>query len=467
MNQRKQHMSMLAALLVLALVIGLVAGFVPTTAQAASSSELKAQLNALKKQKSNLEAEIRGLRNQISENSSEIERMVAEKNVIDQEIFLLLQQIDNINNQIATYSMLIADKQEELVAAEAKFNALMAENKERIQAMEEEGEVTYWSVLFQANSFADLLDRFNMIQEIAASDKRRLDALNAAAKVVADAKLVLEEEKVGLEDTRKTLNDTQAELETKREEADALLVDLVNKGMEYELLVEMSEIAQAQLMIDIANKEDEYDDAIYREWLATSVPPTTKPKPPSQTEPPASTTPTTPPAETKPGETTAPTESKPEESKPEETTKPSETTKPTEPEETKPEKVTWKVPISYTKVTSRFGYREDPVYGGTRFHYGVDLAAPKGRPIYATRAGKVSIASYDSECGYYVQINHGDGFKSVYMHMTNYVVSKGQQVSQGQLIGYCGSTGKSTGPHLHFGISKNGSYVNPANYIPI
>ena len=463
MDKRKLHMSVLAGILALAMVIGLAAGFLPTTADAASSSELKTQLKVLKQQKAGLEAEIRNLRGQISENASEIERMVAEKNVIDQEIFLLYQQITNINNQIATYSMLIADKQEELVAAEARYADLLQENKERIQAMEEEGDVTYWSVLFQANSFADLLDRLNMVQEIAASDKRRLEELNAAAKVVAQAKAVLEEEKQGLEETKQTLDATQQELEAKREEADALLVELVNRGMEYEMLVEQSENAQAQLMIDIANKEDEYNDAIYREWLATSVPPTTKPKPPSQTEPPEVTTPTQPDETTKPtepGETTEPTE---------ETEKPSEETKPTEtePEETKPAKVTWKVPISYTKMTSPFGYRTDPVYGGKRFHYGVDLAAPQGRPIYATRAGTISIASYDSECGYYVQINHGDGYKSIYMHMTHYVVSRGQTVSQGQVIGYCGSTGKSTGPHLHFGISKNGSYVNPANYIPI
>ena len=460
MDKRKINKSVLAGVLALVLILGLAAGFLPATADATTSGELKAQLNALKQQKAGLEAEIRNLRNQISENSSEIERMVAEKNVIDQEIFLLYQQIANINNQIATYSMLIADKQEELVAAEAKYAQLMQENKERIQAMEEEGEVTYWSVLFQANSFADLLDRLNMVQEIAASDKRRLDELNAAAKVVAEAKAVLEEEKQGLEETKQTLDATQQELEAKREEANALLVELVDRGLEYEMLVEQSESAQAQLMIDIANKEDEYDDAIYREWLATSVPPTTKPKPPSQTEPPTATTPTEPgetTAPTEPGETTAPTEE----------TKPSEETKPTEPEATQPPKITWKVPINYTKMTSAYGYREDPVYGGKRFHYGVDLAAPEGRPIYATRAGTVSIASYDGECGYYVQINHGDGYKSIYMHMTHYVVSKGQKVSQGQVIGYCGSTGKSTGPHLHFGISKNGSYVNPAHYIPI
>ena len=457
MDKRKRTKSILAGVLALVLVIGLAVGFVPATAQAATSGELKAQLNALQQQNSNLQAEIRNLRSKLSENTDEIQRMVEEKNIIDQEIFLLYQQIDNINNQIATYSMLIADKQDELTAAQDKFDQLLAQNKERIQAMEEEGEVTYWSVLFQANSFADLLDRLNMVREIAAADKRRLEQLNAAAKEVSEAKAVLEEEKLALEETKKTLDTTQEELEVKRAEADALLVELVDRGMEYEAMVAMSEQTQAQLMLEIANKKDEYDNAVYREWLATSVPPTTKPKPPSQTTPPE-TTPTKP---TEPGETTEPTQ---ETTEPEETTKPTEETKP---QETKPAEESWALPIYYTAFTSAFGYRTDPVYGGSAYHYGVDLAAPTGTPIYASRSGTVSTATYDGSCGYYVQINHGDGYRSIYMHMTHYVVSAGQYVSRGQVIGYCGSTGKSTGPHLHFGISYNGSYVNPANYIPI
>ena len=98
-------------------------------------------------------------------------------------------------------------------------------------------------------------------------------------------------------------------------------------------------------------------------------------------------------------------------------------------------------------------------------HNGVDLACAQGTPIYAARSGQVTVAKYGTDAGYYVSINHGDGFASVYMHMTHYVVGVGQYVSQGQLIGYVGSTGASTGPHLHFGISKNGEYVNPMNYI--
>jgi murein DD-endopeptidase MepM/ murein hydrolase activator NlpD len=98
-------------------------------------------------------------------------------------------------------------------------------------------------------------------------------------------------------------------------------------------------------------------------------------------------------------------------------------------------------------------------------HYGIDLGAKEGTPIYAVRSGKVKTATYDSSAGYYVDIDHQDGFLTRYFHMTHYVVKKGDTVKAGQVIGYVGSTGTSTGPHLHFGMKYNGSYVNPAKYI--
>lgn len=439
MDKRKVYASVLAGALVLALLLSLVAGFIPT-AHAATSSELKVQLNALQAQNAAIGAQLAELRNQLSENSNEIEKMVAEKNIIDQEIFLLYQQINNINNQIATYSMLIADKQEELLAAQSKYDELWEKNRERIQAMEEEGEVTYWSVLFQANSFSDLLDRLNMVQEIAASDRRRLKELNEAAQVVKEMKVLLEEEKYALEETKESLNETQAELEVKREDADQLLKDLVAKGMEYETLVAQSEQAQAQLMISIANTQVQYNNALYQEWLATSVPATTKPLPPSQTEATTATDPT------KENQSGGNTDSNNGSSSTDEG---------------------WRVPIDYVQNTSPFGDRDAPTAGASSNHQGVDLAAPLNTPIYAARSGTVTIATYSNSAGYYVQIDHGGGTKSIYMHMTYFTVSAGQKVSQGQIIGYCGSTGISTGSHLHFGISQNGVYQNPNQYIPV
>ena len=409
----------------LIMLLGLIAGFIPTRASAATSGELWAQLEVLKEDKAKIDTQIAELQGKINANNGEMKEIVAQKDLVDQEISLLHEQVNNINSQISAYNLLIADKQEQLTAAEENFAYLTEKNKERIQTMEEEGEMSYWSVLFQANSFSDLLDRVNMVQEIAAADQRRLEELSAAAEKVATAKESLTQQKSDLEASKVELDATQLELDAKREEADALLSQLVEKGMEYEAYMEESEDLQAQLMIDIANKKDEYDKAKYQEWLATSVPPTTKPAAPSYTG--GSST----------GSNTG-------------------------------GGITWKVPISYTAFTSAFGWRTHPISGTRKFHQSVDLAAPTGRPIYATRAGTVSVASYQAGgAGNYVQINHGDGYRSIYMHMTHYIVSVGEYVAQGQVIGYCGSTGGSTGPHLHFGISYNGSYVNPANYIPI
>jgi murein DD-endopeptidase MepM/ murein hydrolase activator NlpD len=98
-------------------------------------------------------------------------------------------------------------------------------------------------------------------------------------------------------------------------------------------------------------------------------------------------------------------------------------------------------------------------------HKGVDLGAAKGTPIYASRSGVVTVATYHATAGNYVTINHQDGYRSTYMHMTHYVVKVGQYVYAGQLIGYVGSTGRSTGPHLHFGILYGDGYVDPMLYI--
>ena len=127
----------------------------------------------------------------------------------------------------------------------------------------------------------------------------------------------------------------------------------------------------------------------------------------------------------------------------------------------------WVVPIQYTNISSPFGNRTHPVAGEAQFHPAVDLAAPYGTPIVATRSGTVEMATYDDVSGYYVVINHLDGYDSRYMHMQKYIVEPGQFVVTGQIIGYCGASGVATGSHLHFAIYKNNTPVNPADYMTL
>lgn len=423
-NNRKKLVAILAGIMALMMLLTLLAGLIPR-AGATSSSEIKDQIEELKDQQKELKEQMKDLENKIDDNMGEMERIAAEKDIIDQEIFLLHEQVNNINEQIRVYGLLIADKQEELDAARARLQELTEINKERIKAMEENGKLSYWSVLFEANSFGDFLDRLNMVEEIHESDKRRLQALSDAANEVAAAQQELEQEKAALEITRDELAAAQLTLEEKRQEADQLLVQLNAKGQEYEAMMDRAEADAEELLADIAKKEKEYTEAKrqeYLQWLSTSVPETTKPKPSYS------------------GGNSVP-------------------------DSNVVAGIRWVIPINYRRLSSPYGWRIHPVYGDRRFHSGVDLAAAQGTPIYATRSGTVTTATYNSSAGYYVTINHGDGFSSSYLHMTHYTVKVGQSVSAGQVIGYCGSTGTSTGPHLHFTLYYNGSTVNPANYI--
>ena len=123
----------------------------------------------------------------------------------------------------------------------------------------------------------------------------------------------------------------------------------------------------------------------------------------------------------------------------------------------------WPCPSCYT-ITSNYGYRYLELYGYTRLHAGTDIGAQYGAEVTAAAAGNVTIATYGSGYGNYVMIAHADGSVTLYGHMSSLAVSAGQTVSQGDVIGYVGSTGNSTGPHLHFEVRINGSPVDPMQY---
>ena len=462
MKKRNRLVSILAGLMAAIMLLSLLVGILPVSASAKSSSEIKQEINALKGDQSAIWAELDALRGEQDANWESIEEMVEHKNNIDQQIGLLYTEIENINTQIRSYSELIAANQEELDEAEARLQELNEKNKERIQAMEEEGDISYWSVLFKAKSFTDLIDRLNMMEEIHRADQRRMNELSEAAQTVAEARTALESEKLALEDSRTELKASQAVLDEKRAEADELLAELNEDKRALDAMEADWEAEEAKLAAEIAAAEVEYTKALKAEEEARR---------------------------------------KEEERK----RKEEEERKRKEEEEKKKQEEankgsggsgnsggnnggsgnsggnnggsgnsggsgfvsgeSWGRPCSWIKLTSPYGYRIHPTTGQYKFHNGVDLANNQGTPIYAARSGKVTVDTYGSTYGYYVTINHGDGYSSLYAHMTRSVVDKGDTVKKGQLIGYMGSTGRSTGPHLHFSIFYNGSSVNPMNYI--
>ena len=362
----------------------------------------------MKDENAAIQSEIDTIRQSYQATTDQIQDLVNQKNAVDQEIALLHEQILNINQQVIAYGQLIADSQDELEDSQTRLDELNEKHKLRIRAMEEAGTVSYWQVLFRSNSFTDFLDRMTLMEEIAASDQRRLDEIQQVATEVSSTQAQMQQELRELDEAQTQLTESESLLAEKRTESDELLRSLAAQQEEFLLLLDDSEAKQDALMKEIAQKQKELSNAEYEEKLAKLALQGQNP----------------------------------------------------------PSSATWITPVSGYTITSAFGMRVHPVYKYQLMHNGIDMACPQGTPIYATRAGTVTTASYQAGgAGYYVSINHGDGFGSIYMHMTNYVVSKGQTVTAGQLIGYVGSTGVSTGPHLHFGVSYAGTYVNPMAYI--
>ncbi len=425
----KKITSIIAAILAIVLVLSLLLGLFASAASAAtdrvSSSQIKQQIDKLKKENKELKSELKALEKDLDKNSDEIEDIMDQKDAVEQQLSLLHEQIHNINEQIAAYAVLIADKQEELEAAEKHLEEVNEKHKERIRAMEESGGVSYWSVIFGAKSFSDLLDWMNIVDEIATADQLRLQELETAAQEVAAAKDALKAEQESLETTKTEMAEMQAEQEKKSQEADVLLKQLVAKSDELEEAMEKYEKDLADAEQKQAELEHDYKIALDREeeekrlnqYIASNG-----------------------------GGLKVDKEGR-----------------------------TWVIPCSYIRISSRFGYRTHPVTGEKQsFHKGVDFSAAckmrkdgtTGSPIYATRSGVVIRARKGTTEGWFVTIDHGDGFRSVYMHMCQKpFVQEGQTVYAGEVIGCIGTTGRSTGNHLHFGISLNGTYVNPLNYI--
>jgi murein DD-endopeptidase MepM/ murein hydrolase activator NlpD len=445
MNNKKFWVSLLAGIMAGIMILTLLLQLIPVPTQAATSSEIKNQIEQLEKEQAERQKELDRLEAQRKNNLSEMKDIINQKKIVDQQVALLYEQIDSMNDQIAAYAVMIADKQAELDKANEDLQEMKQKHMERLRAMEEDGSLSYWSVLFEANSFTDLLDRLNMIQEIANADQKRIEEMSEASKVVEQTRVTLQQEQAALQESRQEMAVKQVELDLKSKESEELLASLIAKGEEYEKWMAEEEDKLSNLEDELANMQVEYDRVKYQEWLATSVPPTTKPSSGSSSGSSSSS------GNGEYSETiwragTAMTPNT-------------------------VDGITWYTPCDYNRISSTFGMRFHPIDKIWKMHKGVDFAIGH-TPIYASRPGVVALAGWDNSAGWWVVIDHVDGFRSVYMHMCKRPsVKNGDFVAAGQEIGCVGSTGSSTGNHLHFGIQLYNSslgkyeYVNPLLYV--
>lgn len=444
MNNKKFWVSLLAGIMAGIMILSLLLQLIPP-AKAATSSEIKDQIEQMEKDQAEMQKELDRLESQRKENLSEMKDIINQKNIVDQQVALIFEQIESMNDQIAAYAVMIADKQAELDQANEDLQKMKQKHMERLRAMEEDGALSYWSVLFEANSFTDLLDRLNMIQEIANADQKRIEEMSKASKLVEETRLSLQQEQAALQESRQEMAVKQAELNLKSKESEELLASLIAKGEEYEKWMDEQEDKLADLEDELANMQVEYDKVKYQEWLATSVPPTTKPSS---------------------GSSSGSSSSSGNGSYSETIWRSGTAMTPNT-----VNGITWYTPCDYNRISSTFGMRLHPVDKIWKMHKGVDFAIGH-TPIYATRPGVVVISGWDNSAGYWVVIDHVDGFRSVYMHMCKKpYVKVGDFVGAGQELGCVGSTGSSTGNHLHFGIQVYNSslgkyeYVNPLLYV--
>lgn len=414
-KDRRGFMTRLVCIVLCILMVGgLMTSALIIIVSGASSSEIRKELNALEAQASEIAKQSAALEEKLEANASETQTTIEKKTAIDQRISITEAEIQNTNHQIQQYSLLIAEKQSELEDSEDELAKANERYKARLRAMEESGKISYWSILFQANSFSDLLSRIDSIHEVAEADNRMLDEMQLLSDQIAADRQELETELAALEDVKTELADLEATLQTQRAEADELLLELAdaynNLTDEYLANAAREEELQAELIkVQLA-----YEAALSAEQKAALA---------QQN------------ANNIAGGGGSGGSSG------------------------------FTAPLSYLTVTCAFGPRIHPLWGTPSNHTGVDLAAGQGTPIYAIASGTVTAAGYSDAYGYNVTIAHGGGFGSMYAHMTHYTVSVGQPVSQGQVIGYVGATGWSTGPHLHFEIYRNGVPVNPMAYI--
>ena len=430
--KRKTMVSILAGALALFMILGLVLSILPASVFAASSSAIKDELAELEAEAERIQQEKADLAQQQAQNTAETEDIVTRKMEIDQEIKLIHDEMNNINAQMQTYNQLIAEKQMELDDAQARQDQLNQQYKERIRAMEENGRISYWSVLFRARSFSEFLGNVSLMADIARADQAMLDELNAVAQEIQTAQAELAEEKAGLDAQRTALSESQAELDAKSAEATQILDELNDKTAELQAYYAEYEEKESELSASIAQKEQEYTEALQAEEEARREEEAAANNNNNSGSSGGNSN-----AGSDGGSSSGGTSSS-----------------------------GWLYPLPYrVSITDAYGWRINPISGQRSFHHGTDFAAGSGTAIYASRSGTVTDAGYDDVYGYSVTINHGDGYSSLYAHMTHFVVSSGDYVTQGQVIGYVGSTGWSTGPHLHFSIYYNGSSVNPMNYV--
>jgi len=386
------------------LCLALLLGITLPIHAAASSSDQKAASTSLKeaeKEKEALEEELEAARQAVSDLKESKGNVEEKLAALNTRLMNISERITTLEGQLEEKNQDISETQDELEAAKQVQNQQYEDMKLRIQFMYENSQTTYMQLLLEAKDITSLLNSVEYISEIQRYDRQKLQEYTEMVEYIAGVEEQLKQD-------YEELQDMKASVEEEKASVAALM-----KQKETELASIANDITDAQSEADYYAAEIQAQEELIAEIKRI------------------------------------------------------EAEKAAAGKENHPYTggvFTWPCPSS-TRVTSDYGTRTSPTSGASTNHKGIDIGAAGGADIVAAAAGTVTSAAYSSAAGNYVMIDHGGGLYTVYMHASALLVSPGQEVSAGQVIAKVGSTGISTGNHLHFGVSLNGSYVSPWSYL--
>ena len=371
----------------------------------------KTELNEAQDRKTELEEELEKTEDTLKNLETLKGNTAAYVRELDESLSAVSDELETLNGSIAEKEGQIETTKGELEQAKETEKKQYESMKLRIKYMYERGDTSYVELFMESESLSELLNKAEYISKISEYDRQMLDQYAATKDEIAADEARLETEHAELLDLKEQTEIKQASVEqllsAKQAELrsyESQIAEAENQLSEYQKDLEAQEAAIRQIEEEIKRQEEEARrkaEAAGQSYVTKDI-----------------------------GDI----------------------------------HFIWPCPAS-SRITSGFGGRSSPTEGASSNHQGIDIGAPTGSDILAAAEGDVVVSTYSSSAGNYVMINHGGGVYTVYMHASKLLVSVGEHVSQGQVIAKVGSTGYSTGPHLHFGVRLNGTYVDPRSYV--
>ena len=383
----------LMALLMLLPMVSMIIG----SADAVTQSEI----DALKKEQQESQAKQQELKEQLADIEEDQAAAQQKRELLTQQLNAINAEIANIDAQIAYYDEEIAQKEVERKEAEEREAEQYELFCQRVRMMEEQGTVSYWSIIFNAQDYSDLLDRIADVDAVMAYDNAVMEELIATRQELERLQGELESARAEEQAARDQQQAKKEEQQAKVAEAQKLLDQINADVAEVNRQLDAESAAASEIQAEIARKQKQLEEERKQNNVVIS----------SETG------------------------------------------------------YLWPLP-GYYRLSSQFGYRIHPITGKPHSHTGIDVPAPGGTSILAAKSGQVVTSAYHYSYGNYVVIDHGNGNSMLYAHMSSRAVSEGQMVTQGQVIGYVGTTGSSTGNHLHFEVRDNYTRVDPESKFP-